>query len=185
MLTYAEEFAAGFADPVLAQRAGGGRIQLSRLHGRTVITRASSASPLKLLMPRSRGEAAWIFTSSYGGGLVSGDAISLQIDAGRQTRSLLSTQSSTKVFRSTGAPCRQELNVSLGKEAVLVCIPDPVVCFAGANYEQRQQFRLTDGAALVMIDWFTSGRRARDERWAFSRYFSRTEVSAGERSIFQ
>ena len=64
-------------------------------------------------------------------------------------------------------------------------MPDPVVCFAGASYVQRQMFDLHESASLVLVDWFTSGRSAAGERWAFARYESRTEVRLAGRLVLR
>jgi len=39
------------------------------------------------------------------------------------------------------------------------------------------------GAGMVALDWFCSGRVARGERWAFSRYANRTEVFVGDELV--
>jgi urease accessory protein len=117
--------------------------------------------------------------------LVSGDAIALEVDAGPGTRCLLSTQASTKVYRSAGPACGQQLNVSAAADAVVVSAPDPVVCFADAAFDQRQRFELAADAGLILVDWLTSGRKARGERWAFQRYSSDTEVSVEHRCVFR
>jgi urease accessory protein len=51
-----------------------------------------------------------------------------------------------------------------------------VVCFSGARYRQTQTFELADRAALVMLDWVSSGRHAAGERWAFDEYHGRISV---------
>jgi urease accessory protein len=65
-----------------------------------------------------------------------------------------------------------------------VFAPDAVQAFAGSSYRQRQEFHLTKRAALVLVDWFTSGRAARGERWAFDRFQSRNDVFLEDRRIF-
>jgi urease accessory protein len=93
---------------------------------------------------------------------------------------LLSTQASTKVYRSArGTESRLQAHVACG--GVLVLIPDPVVCFSGARYRQSQAVRLDDGAGLVLVDWVTSGRRASGERWQFEEYVAHTAVTVGGR----
>ena len=37
---------------------------------------------------------------------------------------------------------------------------------------------------MLVLDWMTSGRAARGERWAFTRYQSRCEIRSGAREIF-
>jgi urease accessory protein len=165
-------------------RAGDGRVRIQSLNDRSVVTSAAANSPLKLLTPRNRNRSAWIFTSTYGGGLLGGDSISLDVDTEAGTRCLLSTQASTKIYKSDDAPSRQRLNVNVGAGAVCVSAPDPIVCFEHANYEQSQTFELEADASLLMIDSLTSGRRARGERWAFSRYESHTRVRRSNITIF-
>jgi urease accessory protein len=68
------------------------------------------------------------------------------------------------------------LTASIADGALLVIAPDPVQCFAGSCYEQRQRFDLAKNAAFVLVDWMSSGRSARGERWSFVRYSSRIEI---------
>ncbi|MDB4932747.1 MAG: urease accessory protein UreD, partial [Myxococcaceae bacterium] len=65
---------------------------------RSDVHRARSAGPLRLLFPRAAGRAAWIVTSSLGGGLVHGDDVSLAVTVDPGATALLTTQSSTKVY---------------------------------------------------------------------------------------
>lgn len=154
-----------------------GRGQLALEHGArgTVVRAARANSPLKLLLPRNHGHGAWAFMASFGGGLVDGDSLHLEVDVGARATGLLSTQSATKVYRSPRG-CRQELHARVGEEGLLVLLPDPVACFADARYEQLTSVTLAPRASLVLLDAFTCGRAARGERWAFARYVSRTLV---------
>jgi urease accessory protein len=165
--------------------SGCGIIRLARVGTRTIVENASATSPLKLLTPRMRGQSAWVFTSTYGGGLVGGDEICLDLHAKPNTRALLSTQSSTKIYRSAGDPCRQSADVRIDAGAVVVHAPDPLVCFAQAKLLQRQTFSLDPSASLVFVDALTSGRRARGERWAFDSYENQTTLSVGDRRVFR
>ena len=60
-----------------------------------------------------------------------------------------------------------------------------MVCFAGADFAQTQRYDLHADASLVLVDWMTSGRHASGERWAFSRYESRFDITRdGPQRIF-
>jgi urease accessory protein len=131
-----------------------------------------------------RPPAAWVFTSTFGGGLLPGDRLHVDLAAGPGTTAYVSSQSSTKVFRSPGGEAAtQTLDATLQDDAVLVLAPDPVVPFAHARFVQTQRFHLAPTAGLVLLDWVTSGRHGRGERWAFSSYRSRNEVSVGGRRV--
>ena len=70
----------------------------------------------------------------------------------------------------------QRLDVSIDAGGALFLLPDPVTCFRDAAYHQAQTFRLARGASAVLLDWYTSGRRARGEEWVFAKYYSANEV---------
>ena len=159
------------------KQAGRATLEVALVFGESTVTSAYASSPMKMLTPVSRGTSAWAYTSSFGGGLVAGDQTQLEITVGPGARCFLGTQSSTKVYRNpAGLPCSHTTKATLGKEALLVFAPEPVQAFAESHYTQRQEFYLADGAGLVLLDWFTSGRAARGERWAFSYFESRNDV---------
>ena len=148
----------------------------------STVTRAYAESPLKWLTPATRGEAAWVFAASYGGGLVGGDHLDVEVDVEPGAAAFLSTQASTKVYRSTaGASTRLAARVADG--GLLVSLPDPVVCFASSAYRQTQTFAIEASAGLVAVDWMTSGRRGSGERWAFDAYASTTSLRIDDRLV--
>lgn len=172
----------GPPQPARAAQAGRGRFAVERARGRSVVSRVFATSPLRLLTPRNHGHAAWIYTSSHGGGLVDGDDIALQGSVGAGATAFLSTQSATKVYRSPRGT-RAALDIDVGENALLVVAPDAVICFAGSRYRQTQRVTLGTGSGLVLVDSVTSGRRESGERWAFDEYVSRTVVHLDERLV--
>lgn len=145
--------------------------------GRSVVTSDRGSAPLKLLCPARRGPAAWVYTSSFGGGLVAGDTIDLSMRVGPQAQAVLTTQASTKVYHARrGGPAKQVLRAKVDTEGLLVVWPDFITLFEDAAYEQEQTFALGKGASLVLLEVMTCGRLAMGERWAFDRYASRNTV---------
>lgn len=166
-------------------RNGHGLIEVDFISGQSAVTSSWAASPLKILIPRPRGPSVWAYLSSFGGGMVAGDETALELNLGGQTRCFLSTQAATRIYRNPkGHPCGHWLNAKVGEGALLALAPDPVQAFAGSEYIQRQEFHLASGSRLVLVDWLCSGRPARGERWAFTRFQSRNEVFLNERRIF-
>jgi urease accessory protein len=162
--------------------AGEGALAVAHDGVRSVVTRARAASPLRLLMPKNDGSAAWVYTSTFGGGLVGGDCIDLDVAVGPRAACFLSTQSSTKVYRSrSGAESRVSARVASG--GFLAMVPDPVVCFRASRFRQLQRVDLVGDASLVFVDWVTSGRRAAGERWAFHEYTTCLQVRVDGRLL--
>src|SRR6266508_3728405 len=110
-------------------------LTVTRSGGRSLVHGAYATSPLRLLTPSNHGRAAWVYTSSYGGGLVDGDRIAIDVDVTSGATAFVSTQASTKVYRSPNGTTAT-LHGRVGPGALLVMAPDPVVCFADARYRQ-------------------------------------------------
>ncbi|KAA1468264.1 UreD-domain-containing protein [Dentipellis sp. KUC8613] len=184
--------------------AGFGQITV-RSHGPQVtFPELSYTYPLKLLSPRlEQPGVAVTYMLTYGGGLVGGDRIVLSVDVGDETRLVLLSQGSTKVFKtrpgdrasvlsrhflpeniqSKTRTTTQRLTVQVASESALFLLPDPVTCFRAASYHQVQTFHLATNASAVLLDWVTSGRRSLGEEWVFSRYHSVNEVFVGGERI--
>ncbi len=150
----------------------------------SAVTSAFATSPMKLLTPRARGASVWACPSSFGGGLVAGDQTRLELRVGTGARCFLGTQASTKIYRNPASlPSGHQTHATLAAGSLLVFAPDPVQAFAGSTYQQRQEFHLAPEASLVLVDWFTSGRAACGERWAFTRFASSNEVFVGDQRV--
>ncbi len=160
----------------IAEAPGSGALRVERVGERTVVHTARAHSPLKLVLPRNHGDAAWCFVTSFGGGLVDGDALALRAEVGARAKLLLATQASTKVYRSTGRGAHQRFAVDVGPGGLLVVLSDPVVCYENAEYTQTWEVTLAADATLVVQDCLSAGRVARGERWAFARYASSWRV---------
>ncbi len=166
-----------FEPPPGIRHAGKGILELALVAGRTEVTRAFAANPLRFLVPRRRVPSAWVYAGTYGGGLVAGDDIDVSLRVRRGARGVLATQASSKVFRCPAqVSCRHRLRASVEDGGLLVLRTDPLSCFSQARYEQSQSVHLHGNGCLVLVDWLTSGRRARGERWAMSHYRSRLDI---------
>ena len=167
-------------------RAGWGELAVDLVAGQSAATAAEAHSPLKLLTPRPRGLSVWAYLSNFGGGLLPGDQLDFKLRVGNNARCFLGTQASTKIYRGgkKGA-VENRLHSTIGSNAILVYAPDVAQSFATAVYRQHQVFDLADNTSkLVFLDWYSSGRSARGERWQFSEYTSRAEIRVRGKLVF-
>jgi len=164
--------------------AGTAHVTLSRVGSDTVVERCFATNPVKLFATRRRSGACWVYGATLGGGFVGGDAVQMTLSIRSDAVALLTTQASTKVYRSL-KPASQSIVADVADSALLAVLPDPVVCFRDADFSQAQRYTLARDANLVLLDWFTSGRHASGERWVCRRYSSRIEiVRDGRRVLF-
>ncbi|CAG8583263.1 7650_t:CDS:1, partial [Acaulospora colombiana] len=139
-----------------------------------------------------------VYILTYGGGMVSGDIVSIEVETQQNVNLMLLTQGSTKIYKrknrehtqnqetihSVGT--QQRLNAHIQKNSMLLQLPEPTTCFHAADYSQRQKFSLeNDTSSVVILDWFTSGRMSRGERWEFASYESGIDLLVGEKLIFR
>ena len=163
---------------------GSGSLVFSKVGCRTAVTKMLARSPLRFLNPRNHGSGAWVYTSSFGGGMLSGDRYDLKIGVEEKAMGYLTTQASTKIYKGD-QPAEQKIRVRIEKDGMFFLVPDPVVCFENAAFQQEQIFWLDEGASLVLVDGFTSGRREFGESWVFRSYRNSIRILRKERLVFQ
>lgn len=164
-----------------SKRADASALEVSVVRGQSVLTTSRSCQPLKILNPRSLAGACHVVLSSYGGGLVSGDAMRLRVGVGTQARLFLGSQANTRVYKAIGtAEATQEVHGKLGAGALVVVFPDPLVPQAGSRYQQQQHWHLAPDALLLLADWFHAGRTDSGERFAFDSFRTELKVLVGE-----
>ncbi|KAI4231916.1 MAG: hypothetical protein LQ352_008376 [Teloschistes flavicans] len=133
-----------------------------------------------IIPPQYPSAVPLLFLLTYGGGLVSGDHISLSLSLAPSTRLTIATQGSTKIFRpatpSSAALTRQDLTAKIAANAALCLMPDPCQPFAESRYAQKQIFEIDMSGSLCMLDWVSEGRGARGEKWAFESWRGRNEI---------
>ncbi|KAH9573352.1 hypothetical protein CY35_02G203100 [Sphagnum magellanicum] len=160
-----------------------GMIRVEKVLGRSVATTVYARYPLKYLLPSkvasSRVDCVWIYAISYGGGILSNDAISQAVEVGGDGCSVvMTTQSSTKIYkpRMPGDMAQQLLRARVAENGFLALLPHPITCFRASRYVQLQEFVLALDASLLLVDWFTSGRINSGETWDFELYRSTNHV---------
>ena len=170
---------------------GHGAIVLAVLPpNRPVLSTLSFQYPLKLIAPaatflpddskpRSSSTIHTVFLLTYGGGLVAGDSIDLRVVLAPETRLILLTQGSTKIFKSPShdVVTTQTTLFEVDHDAALCYLPDPVQPFGESAFEQKQIYNVVGTKTnLCVCDWVSEGRTARGEKWSFRTYTSRNEV---------
>ncbi|KAF2723718.1 UreD-domain-containing protein [Polychaeton citri CBS 116435] len=123
-----------------------------------------------------------VYLLTYGGGLVAGDSIHLNVRLERATRLILLTQGSTKIFKSPsrGVVSGQCMIVDSAPGSALCYLPDPVQPFDKSCFHQQQVYNVAlpeiARSSLCVLDWVCNGRAANGENWSFHQYASRNEI---------
>jgi len=141
----------------------------TRVGERTVLARSRYALPLQVLAPVALDDRATIVSMlNPTGGVLGGDRLHVDIDAGHAAHAVLTTPSATKVYRTAGDPACQEVRIRLAPGAIVEWVPDHTIPFPGSAFRQCIDVDVADAAALVLVDAFAAGRVTRGEAWQFA-----------------
>jgi len=150
-------------------RDGALRLSFERRGPATVIAGCRFTLPLQVLGPMALDDpAAVVPILNPTGGLVGGDRLAIDVDAGAEAHAVLTTPSATRVYRAEGQPTAQTVRLSIGPRAVVEWVPDHTIPFAGSALRQAIDVELDETAGLILVDAFAAGRVAAGEAWRFA-----------------
>jgi urease accessory protein len=161
------------ADPSLDSGvvASGWRAQLDlgylRLGERTVLTKRVHEGPLvvqKSLYPEGDMVCQNVIIHPPGG-IVGGDTLAVNVDAGPCTHVQLTTPGAAKCYRSGGAFARQRIRLRAVRGAVLEWLPQETIIFDASKIELELSIELFDDARFLGWDVVCLGRTAAGERF--------------------
>ena len=114
------------------------------------------------------------------GGILGGDQLELAVHVGPQAQAQLTTTGATRVYRHrAGADASQKITLRVAPKGLLEYLPDSLIPFAGARYQQHVSIELAEGAGLFYWEMIAPGREASGEIFAYERVGLGLELCAG------
>lgn len=159
-------------------RHGKLKLVFKEREGKTLLQDSYATMPMHFLPPLYPDDTGWAYAYLVNptGGFVGGDRVELDISLGERAHVFLTTQSATRVYRSTGACSNQDLTVKVGQGSVFEYLPGYVIPFADSLYRQTTRVRIEKHGTALIADSFTTGRRACGEHLMFGEYASSLEI---------
>ena len=99
------------------------------------------------------------------GGIVGGDALAVNVDAGPCTRVQLTTPGAAKCYRSGGAFAQQHVRLRAARGAVVEWLPQETIIFDASKIELELSIELFDDARFLGWEVVCLGRTAAGERF--------------------
>ena len=139
------------------------RVRLAPRRGRTGVVDQYWRIPLQVMPPSYQDEddEAYLYLLNPTGGIVQGDRLLTEVAVEAGARSLLSTQSATKVYRMDESYGEEVNRYVLRGDAVLEYLPDQTIPFAGSRFYRSTTVELDPGSTLILTDLLAAGRVAR------------------------
>ncbi|MBO5623311.1 MAG: urease accessory protein UreD [Butyrivibrio sp.] len=144
--------------------------------------------PIQIMPPFYQDEDGTVslYLLNPSGGMVSGDEFYINVSLSDNSRLMLATPSSNKVYKRKDSFKSVQKNLfSLGKDACLEYYPESVIPFKDSYYEQDTVIELEESSKLIMWDIFSPGRVSRNEAFSFYIYKSDTKIYLDDRLIYR
>ena len=155
-------------------------LSLEHRDGRTRLAHARTRPPLlvqRALYPdESAPDMAHVFLSNPTGGLFAGDLQQIKVAVGRGAKAHVTTQSATKIYTMEQGSAEQRVVLSVSSGGYLEYLPDPLIPYRGASFDQDFAITVEPGGALLWWDVITPGRVAMGESFRYRRLHNRLAV---------
>jgi urease accessory protein len=154
---------------------------------RTVVAERRQRFPLRMTVPmyleRDDPGMAFVYVQNPTGGVFAGDRLETRVVADPGTRTHVTTQSASKLYRMEGGRAVQKVRFDVAAGAYLEYVPDPLIPQAGAQLEQTLVADVAAGGAFVAAETLAPGRRTGGERFSYERLALRTEIRCDGREL--
>ncbi|MCA1010597.1 urease accessory protein UreD [Halobacillus halophilus] len=98
-----------------------------------------------------------VYLIHVGGGYVDGDTYESTITLGEGAELAVTSQASTKVYKTPSRPVEQHTNIQLAADSVLEYFLDPLILYEGARFIQNTTIELESDAVFFYSDIITPG----------------------------
>ncbi|WP_163880430.1 urease accessory protein UreD [Paenibacillus favisporus] len=163
------------------------RLEAEERDSRTVARNVYFQGAFKVMRPIYHDDSGQpcYYLLNPGGGYLDGDRYHLGISLLENARLTLTTQSATKIYKTPNTPAYQETEISLKKGSYLEYIPDPLIGYEHARYDQKTVIRMEKGASLLYCDSVTPGWSPEGTLFSYDTLRLRTEIYMdGELAVY-
>ncbi|HEY4554609.1 MAG TPA: urease accessory protein UreD [Bacillaceae bacterium] len=134
-------------------------LDLEDRKGKTVARNVFFQGAFKVMRPVYHDDTGQVcyYLLNPGGGYLDGDRYKMKITADEGAKATLTTQSATKVYKTPKDCAFQETEITLKKNSYLEFLPDPLIAYENARYQQKNIVFMETGAAFLYTDILTPG----------------------------
>jgi urease accessory protein len=119
-----------------------------------------------------------------GGGVVGGDSLVFELDAGAGAEAVHTTATAERIYRSLGPPALIDVTLKLGPSARLDWLPQETILYSGARLSRRFEIDMASDAHLLMAEMAVFGRVAHGEVPGIGAFRDDWRIRRGARLVF-
>ena len=144
---------------------------------KTYIKDLQTKAPLlvqKALYPNTEfPNTAHIYLMSSAGGILQGDKLEIDIIAGKNTLSHITTQAATKIYKVEKGYSSQYINLFAQNGSYLEFIPHQIIPYKSSKFYQEVNLKIETTSTVVYSEIISAGRLASGEKFDFDICFLR------------
>src|SRR5690625_4254220 len=154
------------------------KLDMENRQGRTVAKKVYFQGAFKVMRPvyHNNGNTPCYYVLNPGGGYLDGDTYSMTVSLDVGARLTLTTQSSTKVYKTPTSHAYQDTTFYLKKDSYLEYLPDALIAYKDATYYQKNVVHMDEGATLLYSDIVTPGWSPEGKQFSYDLLRLKNEI---------
>ncbi|PMC39521.1 urease accessory protein ureD [Bacillus sp. UMB0899] len=133
-------------------------LTVEKKHHRSFVSNSFFDGVLKITRPTYLPEGLPLLTLIHvGGGYVDGDSYKTEVVVGKDAKLALTTQASTKIYKSLRLGVRQEMDYFLHDGSELLVKQDPLIAYKDARFSQVTNVYMESTSTFYYTDIITPG----------------------------
>jgi len=173
-------------DAIFAANRAVGRLALSvkSVGDKTRRAQVHEAGSLRVRCPGAPSEELEAVIINTAGGIAGGDRFDLDVEAGEDTRLVVTTAAAEKVYRTLGPDSGIGVRLVVAAGATLAWLPQETILFDRARLSRSIEVDLAPDAQLFLAEAIVFGRSGMGETVQEGALFDRWRVRRGGRLIY-
>lgn len=146
--------------------------------GKTIANNVYFQGAFKVMRPiyHQNSQMPCYYLLNPGGGFLDGDSYRMNITVNENAALTLTTQSSTKVYKTPTKQVYQEANFHLKENSYVEYMPDALIAYENARYFQKNNIHMDDSSTLIYADILTPGWSPKETHFSYDMLRLQTEV---------
>lgn len=131
---------------------------------KTLLVNRRHSGPLTVQRPfYPEGDVCHVYVLHPPGGIVSGDRLAINVNAGQGSAALITTPAAGKFYRSSGNKACQSVRIDVAENAAVEWLPQETIIFEGACVSSSLTIDLANNARFIGWEILSLGRPASAE----------------------
>ena len=153
---------------------------------RTVAREIRHQAPLRMIRPfYPEGGPAHLYLLNTTAGILEGDEFEIFLRLEKGTHAVVTTPAATRIHPTPSGEAHQRITLSVGREAALEYLSEPILPYAGSVFHQETEIILEEQATLFYVDLLGPGRLGRGESFAYRLYENQLRIIDPEGILVQ